>query len=74
MYNNAGLLNTAQMGWPRGRALKLDQETFGHHMSIVFLSKKYEYLRNPTIWVPTRSDTNRPVQSQKQARSLKFQI
>ena len=29
-------------------------------------------MRKPTIWVPTRSDTNRPVQSQKQARFLKF--
>ena len=24
------------------------------------------------VWFPTRSGTNRPVQSQKQARSLKF--
>ena len=31
-------------------------------------------LRKPTIWVLTRSDTNQPVQSQKQARSLKFWI
>ena len=31
-------------------------------------------MRKPTIWVPTRSDTNRAVQSQKQARSLKFRI
>ena len=28
----------------------------------------------PTMWFPNRSDTNRPVQSQKQARSLKFRI
>ena len=28
----------------------------------------------PTIWVPTRSDTNWAVQSQKTARSLKFRI
>ena len=28
----------------------------------------------PTIWFPNRSDTNRPVQAQKQARSLKFRI
>ena len=28
----------------------------------------------PTMWFPTRSDTNRPVQSQKRARSLKFRI
>ena len=31
-------------------------------------------VRKPTIWVSTRSDTNQPVQSQKQARSSKFQI
>ena len=28
----------------------------------------------PTMWFPNRSDTNRPVQLQKQARSLKFRI
>ena len=28
----------------------------------------------PTMWFPIRSDKNRPVQSQKQARSLKFLI
>ena len=31
-------------------------------------------LRKPTIWVLTRSDTNQHVQSQTQARSLKFQM
>ena len=28
----------------------------------------------PTMWFPTRSDTNRSVQSQKQARSFKFRM
>ena len=28
----------------------------------------------PTMWFPTRSETNRPVQAQKRARSLKFRI
>ena len=28
----------------------------------------------PTMWFPVRSDTNRPVQAQKRARSLKFRI
>ena len=28
----------------------------------------------PTMWFPNRSDTNRPVQVQKRARSLKFRI
>ena len=30
--------------------------------------------RKPTIWVPTRSDTNRPVQSLKMAKGWKFWI
>ena len=29
-------------------------------------------MRTPTIWVPTRSDTNSAVQSQKQARNFRF--
>ena len=29
-------------------------------------------MRKPTIWVPTRSDTNRAVQSQKMVRGWKF--
>ena len=28
----------------------------------------------PTMWFPNRSDTNQAVQSQKQARSLKFRF
>ena len=28
----------------------------------------------PTMWFPNRSDTNRPVQAQKRARSLNFRI
>ena len=31
-------------------------------------------VRKPTMWLPNRSDTNQAVQSQKQARSLKFRI
>ena len=31
-------------------------------------------VRKPTMWFPNRSDTNQPVQLQKQARSLKFWI
>ena len=31
-------------------------------------------MRKPTIWVLTRSDTNRAVQSQKMVRGLKFWI
>ena len=28
----------------------------------------------PTMWFPSRYDTNRPVQAQKKARSLKFRV
>ena len=28
----------------------------------------------PTMWFPNRSDTNRPVKAQKEARNLKFRI
>ena len=31
-------------------------------------------MEKPTVWFPNRSDTNRPVQTQKRARSLKFRI
>ena len=31
-------------------------------------------VEKPTMWFPTRSDINRPVQSQTRARILKFQI
>ena len=31
-------------------------------------------MRKPTIWVPTRSHTNQPVQSQKMVRGWKFCI
>ena len=31
-------------------------------------------MRKPTVWVPTRSDTNRAVQAQKIVRGLKFCI
>ena len=34
-----------------------------------YLSRLVE---KPTMWFPNRSDTNRPVQLQKQARSLKY--
>ena len=37
-----------------------------HHMSCL--------MRKPTIWFLNRSDTNRPVQSRKNARNLKFWI
>ena len=33
---------------------------------------KSRLVEKPTMWFPNRSDTNRPVQAQKRARSLKF--
>ena len=39
--------------------------TYGHLSRLV---------GKPTMWFPKRSDTNRPVQAQKRARSLKFRI
>ena len=35
----------------------------------IFVRTINDAVREKTIWVPTSSDTNRPVQSQKQARS-----
>ena len=31
-------------------------------------------MKRPTMWFPNRSDSDQAVQSQKQARSLKFRI
>ena len=42
---------------------------YGSNTQVYYLSL---CMRKPTIWVPTRSDTNQPVQSKGQARSLKF--
>ena len=66
------------------------EETLGNNLekTIVFIcamysSKKHEKTlqlqsshdsRNPFSRIPTRFHTNQPVQSQKQARSLKFRI
>ena len=41
----------------------------------IFLSYFMSHLvRKPTLWFPTRSNTNRPAPSQKMARGLKFRI
>ena len=40
-------------------------------LNIEYLSR---LVGKPTMWFPNRSGTNRPVQAQKQARSLKFRI
>ena len=31
-------------------------------------------VEKPTMWFPNRSDTNRPVQARKRARSLRFRV
>ena len=38
------------------------------------LTQMSRLVEKPTMWFPNRSDTNRPVQAQKIARSLKFRI
>ena len=45
-----------------------------HHLVLIDKHQMSLCMRKPTIWVPTRSDTKRAVQSQKQARSLKLLI
>ena len=37
-------------------------------------TKKKKKKKKKTMWFPNRSDTNRPVQAQERARSLKFRI
>ena len=44
----------------------LQSRAFHHEMSLC--------VRKPTIWVPTRFDTNRAVQSQKMIKGWKFWI
>ena len=39
---------------------------------LVVIIKLSRLVGKPTMWFPNRSDTNWPVQLQKQARSLKF--
>ena len=41
-------------------------------LEIVKIQNMSRLVVKPTMWFPNRSDTNRPVQLQKQARSLKF--
>ena len=40
--------------------------------SIAWVNYMSRFVGKPTIWFPNRSDTNRPVQSQKMARGWKF--
>ena len=41
---------------------------------VYILSQLSRLVGKPTMWFPNRFDTNRPVQSQKMARTLKFRI
>ena len=43
-------------------------------VSFIFFIHLSRLVGKPTMWFPNRSDTNRPVQAQKRARSLKFRI
>ena len=54
---------------PRQDKCRCD-EVYDHHMVSAFYLKLC--IGKPIIWVPTRSDTNKSVQSQKQARTLNF--
>ena len=42
--------------------------------AVNIVSNMSRLVGKPTMWFPNRSDTNRPVQAQKRARSLKFRI
>ena len=50
-------------------------DLFGNHI-VGFLMMRHKQMSRlmgkPAMWFPNRSDTNRPVQAQKQARSMKF--
>ena len=48
-----------------------DASYLGQQITSTYLSR---LVGKQTMWFPNRSNTNRPVQAQKQARSLKFWI
>ena len=47
---------------------------YNHIQFVTGLPLLSRLVGKPTMWFPNRSDTNRPVQAQKTARSLKFRI
>ena len=53
-------------------SLERDPVVLPLHNVLIFLWKMSRLVGKPTMWFPNRFDTNRPVQLQKQARSLKF--
>ena len=54
------------------KALETSNEALQLAMDTLQVHYMSRLVRKPTMWFPNRSDTNRPVQLQKQARSLKF--
>ena len=58
-----------------GLMLKLHPlEVLTCKLFFLLLKQMRRLVGKPAVWFPTRSDTNRPVQAQKRARSLKFRI
>ena len=58
--------------WPGNymyKATPIWQLSLSHHCN-----EMSHLVEKPTMWFPNRSDINRPVQLQKQARILKFRI
>ena len=68
-------LEKTQNNWDNDKE-RLEGDIQGLNVSEVLQKKIYLSLcmRKPTIWVPTRSDTNQAVQSQKIIRGWKFCI
>ena len=71
------ILCTVYCGWYKG--LKTSFMEDSHVALLIPPSLSLEMhlsciVGKPIMWFPNRSDTNRPVQAQKRARSLKFRI
>ena len=63
---------TFKIDQERAKTKALAERTNRRLSATVFYLYLSHLMEKPTMWYPNRSDTNRPVQSQKQARSLKF--
>ena len=71
-------------GWFASSFTRDNKDMFSYvKAQMILLNKSKEikktYINEPprgktNMWFPNRSDTNRPVQAQKRARSLKFWI
>ena len=69
MKNVGGCSAAKQNTDSPSRGRKESREVTGQQGREGYLS---HFVGKPTMWFPNRSDTNRPVQVQKRARSLKF--